>query len=131
MRVLLFITVLLFMPVSVIPQVVDRELQIEQVQTAIGNLVSRNHRAEIMLRDLTELEGTVTAMLDDSFSLKIKGANGRRIEAKILYEDVLEVKGKNVSISFIPDQDLRPYGTWDDVLKINYNHNLEIVFENG
>jgi hypothetical protein len=43
----------------------------------------------------------------------------------------LRISGKNIAVSFIPDPDLRGFGKWDDILMIDYNHNLEAVLENG
>ena len=131
MRITVLIFLICFAPFSVICQLPDASQQIEQVQIAAGTLVSKGHRAEIMLRDLTELEGTIVALMEDSFSLRFKGISGKRITAKVAYKDVLVIRSKEVSISFIPDQTLLKYGTWDDILKISYNHNLEVILENG
>jgi hypothetical protein len=131
MRIFLFTTVLLFAHILVMPQSANKVKQIEQVQAAVGSLVSKHENAEIMLRDLSELEGFVTTLSEDSFGLKVKMANGKRVTAEVAYENVLVIKSKKVSISFITDPTSRALGSWDDVLKISYNNSLEVVLENG
>lgn len=131
MRVLLFLTVFLLAQILVLPQSVDKELQIEQVRTIVGSLVARSEDAEIMLRDLSELRGSVKSLAYESFTVKIKGRYGERVLATIAYRDVLVIKSKKASISFIPDPTLRSYGSWDDVARISYNNYLEVVLENG
>ncbi len=131
MRITILLFFICFASFSGISQSLDISQQIEQVQIAIGSLVSKRERAEIMLRDLTELEGSVIALTEDTFSLKIKGMNGKQLVARISYQEVLVIKSKTVSISLIPDPTSRLYGSWDDVLKISYNYNLEAILENG
>lgn len=131
MHVLISIFVLLAAHISALPQSADKELQIEQVQTVVGSLVARSEYAEVMLRDLSEIRGSVKSVAYESFSLKTKGRYGKRVITKIAYRDVLVIKSKKASISFIPDPTLHPYGSWEDVSAISYNNYLEIVLENG
>ncbi len=131
MRITIMIFLICFVSFSGISQSPDISQQIEQVQIAVGTLVSKSQHAEFMLRDLTALEGSVIGLTEDTFSLKIKGMNGKKLIAKISYQEVLVIKSKTVSISFIPDPATRKYGSWDEVLKISYNHNLEVLLENG
>lgn len=131
MRITILIILICSASFSVICQSSNNSQQIEEVQTAVGKLVGKGQRAVIMLRDLTELQGSVVALMEDSFNLKIKGSKGKRIVATIAYQDVLVISSKNVSISLIPDPSSRSYGSWNDVLKIFYNHSLEVILENG
>ncbi len=131
MRTIILIFLLCFASLSGICQMPDASQQIEQVQTAVGTLVGKRQRAEIMLRDLLVLDGNIVALTDESFSLRFKGINGKKVTGAIAYKDVLVIVSKGVSISFIPDETLPKYGKWDDVMKISYNHNFEVVLENG
>jgi translation initiation factor IF-1 len=131
MKFVLLIIFFLLGQVTAVSQAVDKTSQIEQIKIAVGSLVTSRSRAEFLLNDPARIKGSVTALSEDSFSLKIKNANGRKARVKILYKDVLEIKGKNLSVSFIPDPQTRAFGSWDDVLKIDYNHTLEVVLENG
>lgn len=131
MKLVLLVAIFLLANLSQLSQTVDKTSQIEQVQIAISKLSATGNSSEIMLNDFTQLKGKVTALAETSFNLKIKGSNRKKGSIKILYSDVIEIKSKNVSASFIPDPSLRSFGSWNDVLKINYNHNLEVVLENG
>lgn len=130
MKFVLLISILLFGHIAAIPQVAKAS-KIEQVQTVVGSLVSKSGKAEFLISDFQVIEGSVVALEEDSFSLKIKGVDGKKRTGEVSYEDVLVISGKNVAVSFIPDPDLRPFGKWEDILKIDYNHNLEVILENG
>jgi hypothetical protein len=140
MRIFLIITFLLLGHPAVKSQTTqavppDRAQQIGQLRSAVGTLVSKQSKAKILLNDFNVVEGKVVALSDDSFSLKIKkigGGSGRNKAAiKVPFKDVLAISSKLISISVIPDPNLRSYGSWDDVLALNYNHALEVVMENG
>jgi hypothetical protein len=131
MRILILVFVLTFAQFSGTAQSTDSEKKIEQVQTALGTLVRDGQRAQIVLRDLTVLQGVVSSLSEDSFGLKMKGANRNQVIATVSYLDVLEITAKGVSISLIPDPALRPFGSWDDLMKIRYNSTLEVVLSDG
>lgn len=144
MRIFLIIIFLLFGYSAVNSQTtqtapappLNRAQQIEKLQTAIGTLVSNRSEAEIFLNDFNVVKGKVVSLSHDSFSLRIKkmsggGTGSSKAAIKILFTDVLAISSKLVSVSVIPDPNLRQYGAWEDVLAINYNHALEVVMENG
>ncbi len=131
MKFVLIISLFLFGHSAVLPQVADKALQIERIQTIVGSLVSNSGKAEFLLSDLNVVKGSVVALTEDGFSLKIKNLNGEKRIVKVLYKDVLVISGKNVAVSLIPDPDLRAFGKWDDLLGIDYNHKLEVVLDNG
>jgi hypothetical protein len=131
MKVILLITFMLAGYLPAISQVPDRASQIEQVQTAVGTLIGKNRRTRVILRDLSELEGDVSALTKDSFYLKVKGMNGKKIHAPVAYREVLVLVSKDVSISFIPPKTVSPFGSWDEVTEISYNNNLEVVLDDG
>jgi hypothetical protein len=130
MRILAVIAVLLFGHIGVFSQTPDRTAEIEQVRVIIANLAAKRSSAEFILRDLSELKGKITAPTEDSFTLKTK-FRGKKFKVRVLYREVLEIKSKNISVSFIPDPSTRPFGAWDDIQKIGYNQSVEIILENG
>lgn len=131
MRILMFFVVLLLGHIALLSQVADRTSETEQIKSIIRNLAAKRSSAHFILRDLADLKGKVTAPTDDFFILKTRGLEGKRIKVRVPYREILEIKSKNISVSFIPDPSSRSFGTWDDVLKIGYNHSLDIVLENG
>ncbi len=131
MKIVLFITIFLLAHLQQFSQALDSTSKIEQVQKAISPFSANGNSVEIMLSDFTELKGAVTYLAEDSFGLKFKGVEGKPVVKIISYLDVISIKSKNLSTTFIPDASLRPFGLWDDVMKISPNHNLEVVLENG
>jgi hypothetical protein len=136
MRIFLIITFLLFAQLAINSQSPDKSEQIGQLQAAVGALVSKQRSAAVLLNDFNVVEGKVVALSGDSFSMKIKrigggGAGNSKATIRIFFTDVLAISSKTVSVSVIPDQNSRSYGSWDDVLALNYNHALEVVMENG
>jgi hypothetical protein len=131
MKVVLLITFMLAGYLPAISQIPDRASQIEQVQTVVGTLVGKDRQTRVMLRDLTELEGVVAALTEDSFYLRFKGLSGKKVLAPVAYRDVLVIISKDTSLSFIPPTTVSPFGSWNEVAEISYNNYLEIVLDDG
>jgi hypothetical protein len=131
MKFALLMAIFVFGHLCAVSQPVDQASRIEQVQTVVGSLVSERKKAEFLLNDFYVLKGSVIMLTEHAFSVESKNEDGKKITAKVLYEDVLAISGKNIAVSFVPDPDLRAFGKWQDVLKLDYNRNLEVVLEDG
>lgn len=103
--------------------------EIGQVRSAIGTLISRSDRAAFLLRDLSDLQGFVVGLEEDSFFLST--TKKKKQGMKILYSEVLVITSKRVSLSLVPDPDLRPYGSWEKVSKLRINTQIAIVQSTG
>ena len=132
MRIILLTILLCSLYCSVICQEPGKSVQIEQVKAAVKSLgTGSKSRVKITLRDLSELEGYIIFSSDDSFDVKGTEKNNRDRAFTVLYSDVLELEGKSVSISLIPDPKLRSFGTWDAVQNLQPGDELEVEPEGG
>ena len=133
MKFVLLLSIFLFGYISAHSQVADESLKIKQVRTVIDSLANTKIEAEFfILSQLPHLyiypyKGKVVGQTEEAFSLKIK----KNHVIKILYKDVLVIRGKNIAASFLPDPDLRAFGKWETVLWTHHYDWLEVVLENG
>jgi hypothetical protein len=129
MRAIWFLIILVLACASLLPaQAVDRQSQAKEVKTEIGKIASRSKpKIEIVLRDLREVEGKVIGLYPYHFVVKAKdsrkalvtiGSRSSNRPITIKYADVLQIQGKDVLISFVPDPKKSPYAAWDDVRAI-------------
>ena len=131
MRFVLLIAAFSLGGMTVNPQTVNKETQIEKVQTAVINLASRGGKAEFLRSDFAVIKGSIAEISEDNFRLKTKPRYAKKGSITIAYKDVLAMSSKNGAISFIPDPNLRGFGGWDDVLKIDYYRDLEVALDSG
>lgn len=102
----------------------------EQIQIVVGALVSERLKADVLLRDLTDISGYVTALEEDAFYLSTE-KKGRDKGFKLLYTDVLAISSKKGSISLVPDPTTATFGAWADLKKLAPNTLIEITDNSG
>jgi hypothetical protein len=102
-------------------------------------------QAEIVLRDLIEIEGKILRVDDDSFVLEPKKKNdGLSIRIKVIsignypkkrvnikYTDVLQIVGKQATRSFVPDPKLTSYSEWNSLASIGVGALLQVHTMDG
>lgn len=132
MRTVVFIILLCLAYISVSSQVTNRDLQAEQIKTAVKNLGTKSKtRPKVTLWNLMELEGRVTYISDNSFAIKNTNKKFPEKMFTVKYGDVLELEIKKVFISFFPDEAQRPFGDWEDVRQLKPGDSLQIELEEG
>ncbi len=123
------VAVILLASIAVAPQTTVNLTEIEQIQNVVGALITNSDKADVLLKDLTEVSGYVTGLDVDWFELKTD--KKKRTGMKISYDDVLAISSKKASVSFVPDPKTSPYGNWSDLKKIPANILIEITHKNG
>src|SRR6187549_3224383 len=123
MRYMLLPIVLLFLSVAVTPQTSDQVVRAGIVKDAVGTIAGADKKyAEVILNDLNEYGGKIVAVDEDFFilepkkpktQLKIKvvsiGSVPSNMRRRIKYSDVIQIEGKDVALSFVPDPASSPY----------------------
>jgi len=103
-----------------------------RVRAAVLLLVARpKARVRVTVGDLSEWEGRAAEPGADSFILVVRVAKGLFLERRVAYDEVLELRGDQVSLSFFPDPAQRPYGTWETVRRLEFGDMLELTLAGG
>lgn len=133
MRTLLLIILSCAAPASLVAaqQGNEQARQAEQVKAAVARLPAKKARLRVTLRDLSNFEGVAAPPDEDSFPLIVRDVRGVHHEVVIKYRDVLELKGKGVTVGFVPDPMARPYGSWGDVRALAFGDPVEVVLDGG
>lgn len=144
MRVLSFLIVYAVVcPTFLFAQRSEREVQADEVKTELGKVLARSKpKVEVVLRDLREVEGKLVGLYQDSFVLKPKGKNalvsvtiGSKAASKkpvvIKYKDVLQMEGKGILLSFVPDPKRSPFSVWDDVRELGVGEVVHVEMLDG
>ena len=140
MRYMLLPIVLLFLSVAVTPQTSDQVVRAGIVKDAVGTIAGADKKyAEVILNDLNEYGGKIVAVDEDFFilepkkpkaQLKIKvvsiGSVPSNMRRRIKYSDVIQIEGKDVALSFVPDPASSPYSTWHEVSSISRGDFVQI-----
>lgn len=142
---ILRVILLTLSPVLVLAQTPVRRAETEAVKNAAGTIAGlRKPKAEVVLRDLREFEGTITGIYNDHFVLVPKEKGGKlsvtiivigrppsRPGVNIKYSDVLQMEGKGTAVSFVPDPKSSPYGEWGEVAEIGRGEFVQVHRSNG
>ena len=111
------------------------------VKSAVGTIAGSEKRsAEIILNDLREFNGNITAVYPDHFVLvpakkgfpKLEitvisvGSKQPRKVVNIRYSDVLQVSSKSVAVSFVPDPAASPYSDWGTLASVGRGEYLHL-----
>jgi hypothetical protein len=135
----------LFMaPTLTFGQSEEKVRQADIVKGAIGRIAAlRKPKAEIVLRDLREFKGTIIGVYPDHFLVKRKEKKnagftitigprrnpGRPVRIK--YSDVLQLEGKDVLMSWVPDPREAPFGDWQDLRSVMIGEFLQLEIDSG
>lgn len=142
MRSIVIIVLFGLVPCVVMPQNADRLQQAAEVKKAIGQIAAtKKTNAHIILRDLREFDGNVTEVDADSFGVNFKpkkkgwftkGTNSNSKPASVLkYNDVLQLEGNELLLSFVPNPTQSPYASWDAIRAIGIGEFLQVHLTNG
>ena len=114
------------------PQAQEESAPAARVKTAVAALATRpKARVRVTLFDLSEFEGRAAEPGEDSFLLVVRIAKDTFVERRVAYTEVLELRGGGFSLSFIPDQRLSPYGSWEAVRWLEFGDRVEVVLAGG
>lgn len=129
---------MLLAPLTLFAQRSDRSLQEAQVKAAVGIIAAtKRAHAEVILRDLREIEGKVINVYDDSFVIRPKRRKTPSLGVQragiytIRYSDVLQLEGKDVAISFVPDPASSPYAGWHEVKAVGTGEFVQLYLKDG
>lgn len=129
---------MLLAPLTLFAQRSIGSLQEAQVKAAVGMIAAtKRAHAEVILRDLREIEGKVINVYDDSFVIRPKRRKTPRLGVQragiytIRYSDVLQLEGKDVAISFVPDPASSPYAGWDEVKAVGTGEFVQLYLKDG
>lgn len=99
----------------------------DEVKTAVERLSAlRDVRVRGVLFDMRVFDGKFLDKDDHTFTVDFKRRGQSRSVMVIKYEQVLELVGPGIAISYFPDPDTAPYSTWDELKRIAYGDTLEI-----
>lgn len=102
-----------------------------QVKAAVSSLdLKRRPTVNITRRDLVSLSGVLIGTGEDELSVSFKIGKGLH-EVNIRYEDVLEIAGSGIRLSFVPDPEASVQGSWTDVKGIAIYRPIGVVLSNG
>jgi hypothetical protein len=127
-------------------QTAVRTTEADEIKKAVEMIAAdKKPKAEIVLRDLIEIEGKILRVDDDSFVLEPKEKNDRlSIRIKVIsignypkkrvnikYTDVLQIVGKQATRSFVPDPKLTSYSEWNSLASIGVGALLQVHTMDG
>lgn len=124
-----FVLIVCSMAATAYAQVPEREEAASQVRGVIKTFGYKAKPVRVLLRSLIEIKGKAIGATDDSFDLKPKGE--RTLVRRVRYIDVLTFRGGGVSLNFIPEQNRKPYGRWDDLKNIYPGTPIVLALNDG
>ncbi|HSI87661.1 MAG TPA: hypothetical protein VK918_01315 [Pyrinomonadaceae bacterium] len=127
LHVLLMIQILMGVSVCLAQADPPKPIRAAEVKTAVEKLSAlRDVRVRGVLFDMRVFDGKFTDKDDNTFTVDSKRQGLPRSVMVIKYEQVLELVGPGIAISYFPDPDTAPYSTWDELKRIVYGDTLEI-----
>src|SRR5688572_21831956 len=94
----------------------EKERRAQEVQTAVSTMIAAGNDKVIGVRnDLRVFEGKLIQNVHDRFVIETK-KTGRLDSVK--YADVLEIEGKDIFLSYIPDPNLKPFADWNAIRRL-------------
>jgi len=104
----------------------------DEVKTAVERLSAlRDVRVRGVLFDMRVFDGKFIDKDDSTFTVDSKRRGQPRSVMVIKYEQVLELVGPGIAISYFPDPDTAPYSSWDELKRIASGDTLEIDLLDG
>ena len=113
-------------------QEVANEINVGQVRAAfIDRVLKPGERVDVLLRDLSVLEGKVIAYGPDSFDIRVKHSRQLYSDRTIPYKNILRLRSPKRLLAFIPDPTKRPHGEWGDVSGIAQGRWIILRLDSG
>jgi hypothetical protein len=147
MKYLLYLTLVALLSVGISAQTLSKSDEAAAMKKAVRMIIAAKKKpnVDVVLRDLRELEGKIVAVYDDSFVVKFKEKHDRGIPIitvgnvprhrkppmMIKYGDVLQIRGKDVVLSFVPDPKLTNYSEWNAISTVGVGALLQIHTHDG
>lgn len=127
LRLVLLFQILIFADVALSQTVPSKPVREAEIKTAVEKLkVEDKPGLTAVLFDMRVIEGKFIRRDDRTFTIDAKRKKLPSAPIEIRYDQVLELIGDGVSISYFPDPDTAPYSTWDELKLVAYGDTLEI-----
>ena len=122
-----------------------RDIELDLVKTAVERIAaSPDREIELVTRDLREIKGKVSAVGATAFKLEPIRSKSALITLStkrrknqvpppplIYFKDVLQLEGDGLTISFVPDPNKVPHGSWAELREIAVGEFLQIHLKDG
>jgi len=147
MKYLLCITLIALLCVGISAQTASRTDEADTMKRAVDFITASKKRpsVDIVLRDMREINGKIVRVYDDSFAVEFKEYSRHITKVVIIgsvhynpkpqilirYSDVLQIEGKGVVLSFVPDPKLTPYSEWDAIHELGAGALLQVHTKDG
>lgn len=146
LRILFCVTMITFFCTGLSAQTATRSEEAEGIKKAVGIIAAgKKPNVEIVLRDLREFEGRIIGVYDDSFRVDPKQPrktsitiisignvpNNRKPPVTIKYRDVLQVEGKGMVLSVVPDPKSATFAGWQDIPTAGIGAMLQVHTKDG
>ncbi len=137
---------LLITPLAVMSQTSAAATRTDLLKDTVGTIAGSDKKSvEVILNDLSEYKGKIVAVDEDYFILEPKkpktwtkvtvisigNVPNNSTARRIKYSDVLQIEGKNSTISFVPDPAASPYATWSEVTSISRGDFVQVHRSSG
>lgn len=115
---------------SCVPQIAlsqDRlDTEIRNVKAVVSECAQERRKSTVLLRSLAYAKGRLFHFDDDSLYLTTG-----KLDRRLLYKDVLEIRCGDPSVSNIPDPSAKPYGKWEDIGRVFAGTRIVLLLDDG
>ena len=100
--------------------------EIKNVKAVVGECAQERRKTTVLLRSLAYAKGQLFHFDDDLFYLTTG-----KLDRRLSYKDVLEIKCGDSSGSNIPDPTEKPYGKWEDIGRVFAGTRIVVLLDDG
>jgi len=121
--------IFIFLLCSVTPAALSQDrldTEIKNVKAVVSECAQERRKTTVLLRSLAYAKGQLFHFDDDVFYLTTG-----KLDRRLAYKDVLEMRCGNSSVSNIPDPTEKPYGKWDDVGRVFAGTRIVVLLDDG
>ena len=102
------------------------DTEIKNVKTVVDECAQERRKTTVLLRSLAYAKGQLFHFDDESLYLTTG-----KLDRRLSYKDVLEIRCGDSSVSNIPDPSAKPYGKWEDIGRVFAGTRIVVLLDDG
>jgi len=102
------------------------DTEIKNVKTVVGECAQERRKTTVLLRSLAYAKGRLFHFDEDSLYLTTG-----KLDRRLSYKDVLEIRCGDSSVSNIPDPSSKTYGRWEDIGRVFGGTRIAVLLADG
>ena len=102
------------------------DTEIKNVKAVVRECAQERRKTTVLLRSLAYAKGQLFHFDDDLFYLTTG-----KLDRRLPYKDVLEIRCADSSVSNIPNPTEKPYGKWEDIGRVFAGTRIVVLLDDG